>query len=136
MHWSAKYIGRPYKLGEYDCASLTIDVIENEFHGDLPDFCKAYRENTRLRRAQQLEDLAKKATEKTENPKEGDVVLMLCRNRPSHVGVFCLVDNEPSVLHAMENAKMVVRHRIRDLEKYWLSVEGYYKWNKPKYPSS
>jgi hypothetical protein len=130
MHWSEQYIGRPYKLGEADCAALCIDVIENEFLGQVPDFCKTYRENTRLKRADQLEQLAKQATVQTDNPAEGDVVLMLCKGRPSHVGIYCFVDNEPSVLHAMENVKMVVLHRIRDLPRYFLAVEGYYKWNK------
>ena len=129
MHWSENYIGKPYQLGDADCAALCIDVIENEFNGNLPEFCKQYRENTRLRRAHQLETLAREATHRTDKPAEGDVVLMLCRGRPSHVGIYCIVDNEPSVLHAMENAKMVVRHKIRDLEKFWLKVEGYYKWN-------
>jgi cell wall-associated NlpC family hydrolase len=136
MHWSEQYIGKPYKLGDADCAALCIDVIEKEFSGNLPEFCKAYRENTRLRRAHQLEELAKEATQRTDSPEEGDVVLMLCRARPSHVGIFCVVDGEPSVLHAMENAKMVVRHKIRDLSKYFLQVEGYYKWNRPNSPSN
>jgi cell wall-associated NlpC family hydrolase len=129
MHWSDKYIGRPYCLLTYDCAALVVDVIETEFKGLLPDFCKTYRENTRLKRSSQLEDLARQATIKTNTPSDGDVVLMYCRGRASHVGVYCIIDKEQYVLHAMENAKMVVRHRIRDLDKFWLSVEGYYKWN-------
>jgi cell wall-associated NlpC family hydrolase len=128
MHWSENYIGRPYKLGDADCAALVVDVAQKEFAVNAPDFVEAMRENTRRKRIEQLETLAILATEKTENPVEGDVVLMYCLGRPSHVGVYCVVDNEPSVLHAMENAKMVVRHRIRDLQKFWLSVEGYYKW--------
>lgn len=136
MHWSDKYIGRPYNLGDSDCAALCIDVIEQEFDGKLPDFCQTIRQTTRLKRAQQLEELAKQATELTDNPAEGDIVLMLCRNRPSHVGIYCIVDNEPSVLHAMENAKMTVRHRIRDLPRFFLAVEGYYKWKKPNSASA
>ena len=136
MHWSENWIGKPYRLGDADCAALCIDVIEQEFAGDLPDFCKAYRENSRLQRARQLESLAKDATERTDEPVEGDVVLMLCRGRPSHVGIYCVVDGEPSVLHAMENAKMVVRHRIRDLPRFFLAVEGYYKWNKTNSPKA
>ena len=128
MHWSTKYIGKPYELGEADCAALVAEVRENEFKSLVPDFVKTYRENTRLKRVEQLETLAKEATERTDNPQEGDVVLMMCRGRPSHVGVYCFVDGENCVLHAMENAKMVVRHRIRDLDKFFLSVEGYYKW--------
>ena len=127
-HWSTKYIGKPYELGEADCAALVAEVRENEFKSLVPDFVKTYRENTRLKRVEQLESLAKEATERTDNPQEGDVVLMMCRGRPSHVGVYCFVDGENCVLHAMENAKMVVRHRIRDLDKFFLSVEGYYKW--------
>jgi cell wall-associated NlpC family hydrolase len=129
MHWSEKYIGKPYKLGDADCAVLVCEVHEKEFNGEVPEFVTALRQNTRLKRVEQLETLARSAVVPTDEPKDGDVVLMLCRGRPSHVGVYCEVDNEPSVLHAMENAKMVVRHRIRDLHKFWLSVEGYYKWN-------
>lgn len=129
MHWSENYIGKPYSLGDADCAALVCEVREKEFNGIVPEFVLALRENTRLKRVEQLESLAREAVIPTDSPSEGDVVLMICRGRPSHVGVFCLVDGEPSVLHAMENAKMVVRHRIRDLEKFWLSVEGYYKWN-------
>jgi cell wall-associated NlpC family hydrolase len=129
MHWSENYIGKPYRLGDADCAALVCEVREQQFDGTVPDFVLAMRENTRLKRVEQLESLAREAVTQTDKPTEGDVVLMLCRGRPSHVGVYCVVDNEPSVLHAMENAKMVVRHRIRDLEKFWLKVEGYYKWN-------
>lgn len=129
MHWSETYIGKPYRLGDADCAALVCEVREQQFDGTVPEFVLAMRENTRLKRVEQLETLSLEAVTSTDNPKEGDVVLMLCRGRPSHVGVYCVVDNEKSVLHAMENAKMVVRHRIRDLEKFGLKVEGYYKWN-------
>lgn len=129
MHWSETYIGKPYSLGDADCAALVCEVRQQEFDGTVPDFVLALRQNTRLKRAEQLETIARRAVSRTNTPKEGDVILMLCRGRPSHVGVYCVVDNEPSVLHAMENAKMVVRHRIRDLQKYFLAVEGYYKWN-------
>lgn len=129
MHWSENYIGKPYILGDADCAALVCEVREQQFDGTVPEFVLAMRENTRLKRVEQLESLAREAVKPTNNPDEGDVVLMLCRGRPSHVGVFCVVDGEPSVLHAMENAKMVVRHKTRDLEKFGLKVEGYYKWN-------
>lgn len=129
MHWSENYIGKPYKLGFADCASLVCEVREQQFDGTVPEFVLAMRENTRLKRVEQLQALTREAVTTTDNPVEGDVVLMICRGRPSHVGVYCVVDNEQSVLHAMENAKMTVRHRIRDLEKFGLKVEGYYKWN-------
>lgn len=128
MHWSEDFIGKPYSLGDADCAALVTEVRQKVFNGHIPKEVEVYRENTRLKRAEQLETLSKSFTQPTDQPTDGDIVLMLCRGRPSHIGVFCVVDNEPSVLHAMENAKMVVRHRIRDLPKYFLAVEGYYKW--------
>lgn len=75
-----------------------------------------------------MTDLVGEYGEKTDSPTEGDAVLMLCRNRPSHIGVYCIVNHEPCVLHAMENAKMVVLHKLRDLPKVFLSIEGFYKW--------
>jgi len=128
MHWSENYIGKPYSLGDADCAALVAEVKEKEFGGDIPEFVRSMRENTRLKRVEQLESLAREAVIPTNDPQEGDVVLMMCRGRPSHVGVFCIVDGEKCILHAMENAKMTVRHRIRDLPRFFLQVEGYYKW--------
>jgi cell wall-associated NlpC family hydrolase len=128
MHWSDKYIGKPYSLGDADCAALVCEVREKEFSGNVPDVVSEARENTRLKRIEQLQSIAREVVTETQEPTEGDVVLMTCRGRPSHVGIYCVVDNDPSVLHAMENAKMVVRHRLRDLDKFWLTVEGFYKW--------
>lgn len=128
MHWSENFIGKPYALGDADCAALVTEVRERVFNEPVPEAIQVMRENTRLKRIEQLETLARSVVNKIESPEDGDVVLMMCRGRPSHVGVFCVVDGEDCVLHAMENAKMVVRHRIRDLPKFFLEVEGYYRW--------
>jgi len=75
-----------------------------------------------------MSDLVETYGKKTDIPEEGDAVLMMCRGRPSHIGIYCVVNNEPCVLHAMENAGMVVLHRIRELNRVFLTVEGYYAW--------
>lgn len=128
MHWSQQYIGKPYKIGEADCARLLSDVRKDIFKLPVPDSVEIERKSSRLGRLGQMTDLLSEHGEKTDTPAEGDAVLMLCRGRPSHIGVYCVIDNEPYVLHAMENAKMVVLHRLRDLNKVFLSVEGFYKW--------
>lgn len=130
MHWAEKYIGRPYALGHGDCAALVVNVIEYEFGYDLPEFVHACRAENRSSRDEQLKQLAFDATEPTDDPQEGDVVLMRCNMRPSHIGIYCVINGEPHVLHAMENARMVVLHKLRDLGKQRLTVEGFYKWNK------
>ena len=94
----------------------------------VPDDIEIESAESRLGRVGQMQDLVNEFGLRTENPQEGDAVLMICRGRPSHVGVYCIVDKEPCVLHAMENAGMVVLHRIRELNRVFLSVEGYYTW--------
>jgi hypothetical protein len=127
-HWSEQYIGKEYKIGEADCARLLSSVRREVFCLPVPSDVEVERKASRLQRVGQMTDLVNEYCEKTDTPLEGDIVLMLCRNRPSHIGVYCIVNNEASVLHAMENAKMVVLHRLRDLSKVFLSIEGFYKW--------
>lgn len=128
MHWSDNYIGEPYVTGDADCARLIARVRQEIYGLPVPDDVEVDRAASRLGRVGQMSDLVGLYGQRTDDPDEGDVVLMLCRARPSHVGVYCVVDNEPCVLHAMENAGMVVRHRLRDLPKVFLTVEGFYKW--------
>lgn len=127
-HWSAKYIGQPYATHTADCARLLSRVRSEQFGLPVPTDIEVDRAASRLGRVWQMTDLVSEYGEKTETPTDGDAVLMLCRGRPSHVGVYCIVNGEPSVLHAMENAGMVVLHRIRELNRVFLTVEGYYSW--------
>lgn len=128
QHWAEQYIGLPYETNTADCARLVTKVRTEIFKEEVPSDVEVHRAASRLGRAAQMSDLVAMYTEPVKEPSEGDVVLMLCRGRPSHVGVYCIVNNEPSVLHAMENAKMVVLHRLRDLDKVFLAIEGFYRW--------
>lgn len=127
-HWAEQYIGSEYAVNTADCARLLSKVRKEQFNMPVPDDIEIERAVSRLGRVGQMQDLVNEFGLRTENPQEGDAVLMICRGRPSHVGVYCIVDKEPCVLHAMENAGMVVLHRIRELNRVFLSVEGYYTW--------
>lgn len=127
-HWSEKYIGRPYVMGEADCAKLLSDVRREVFSLPVPSEVEVARAESRLGRVGQMTDLVAEYGQKTEAPIEGDAVLMICAGRPSHIGVYCLICGIEYVLHAMENAGMVVLHKITDLNKFLLKVEGYYTW--------
>lgn len=128
MHWSEKYIGQPYIPNEADCARLLCRVRREVFVKPVPQEAELERAASRLGRAAQMRDAVDVLGIRTESPSEGDAVLMICRSRPSHIGAYCVVNGEPSVLHAMENAKQVVLHRLRDLHRVNLSVEGFYAW--------
>ena len=127
-HWSEKYIGQEYATNTADCARLLAKVRVEQFRLPVPSDIEIDRAASRLGRVGQMSDLVKAYGQKTSSPQEGDAVLMMCRGRPSHIGVYCIVNNEPCVLHAMENAGMVVLHRIRELNRVFLTVEGYYAW--------
>ena len=127
-HWAEQYIGLPYKVGQMDCARLAAKVKHEVFGEPIPSDIEQDRAASALGRAEQMADLMAEYLVPTSEPSEGDLVLMLSGGRPSHVGVFCVVNGQKSVLHAMEAAKMTVLHRIRDLPRIFLAVEGYYKW--------
>lgn len=128
MHWCESYIGKEYKIGEADCARLLSNVRREVFNLPVPSDVEVKRESTRLKRVGQMTDLVATFGIKTDSPVEGDAVLMICMGRPSHIGVYCEVNNESCVLHAMENAGMVVLHKLRDLPRVFLSIEGFYTW--------
>ena len=127
-HWTEKYIGQPYAAHTADCARLLSRVRSEQFKLPVPTDIEVERAASRLGRIGQMQDLVSEYGQRTETPHEGDAVLMLNRGRPSHIGVYTIVNNEPCVLHAMENAGMVVLHRIRELNRVFLTVEGYYSW--------
>lgn len=127
-HWCEQYIGRPYVLGDADCARLVCDVRREVFSKPVPGGAEIERARSALGRVAQMSDGVDAYGAAVDTPEEGDAVLMVCRGRPSHIGVFCRVNDEECVLHAMQNAGMVVLHRLRDLPKFRLQIEGYYRW--------
>ena len=127
-HWSENYIGEPYIKGEADCAALLCRVRREVFALPVPDGAQIARAASALGRQAQMADGVAAFGQPTAFPAEGDAVLMLCRGRPSHIGVYCEVDGERCVLHAMENLGMVVLHRLRELHRALLDVEGFYQW--------
>ena len=127
-HWSDNYIGQEYRLGDADCAALFARVSWEVFGHTPPTEADIERAQSAFGRALQVADGVDSLGKPADSPKEGDAVLMMCRGRPSHIGVFCVVDGEKCVLHAMQNAGMVVRHRLRELHRVNLQVEGFYTW--------
>ena len=125
MHWAENYIGQPY--AEANCAELAAQVQREVFNRDvkLPG---ALAIGLRAQ-SKQIDDLQCVVASPVDKPVEGDAVLMKARGCLGHVGVFCRINNQDWVLHAMKNAGHAVLHRMTDLQNIGLSVEGYYRWN-------
>ena len=124
-HWSEKYIGLPYEEGKMDCAELVKRVLFVEF-GKVANIPSERAAGLRGK-SQQIDLTKDKVAKKVKAPREGDVVLMRCRGALGHVGVYCLINHEAWVLHALKNAGQVCIHRMHNLHKYGLEVEGFYR---------
>lgn len=127
-HWCETYIGKPYIKGEFDCARLVCDVRKEVFGLPVPAEADPERADSVYKRFNQMTDGVAEYGCRVDEPVEGDAVLMMCRGRPSHIGVLCILNGEKYVLHAMENAGQVVLHKIRDLPRVNLQLEGFYRW--------
>lgn len=125
-HWSGRYIGQPYVADEMDCAAWVERILREELGRtvSLPtDRAAGHRGKSR-----QIQDSLADFGEPTSTPKEGDAVVMISRGQLRHLGLYLNIEGQGWVLHAMENAGQVVRHRLRDLQHNGLKIEGFYKW--------
>ena len=128
MHWAEAYIGAPYVAGEADCGRLVCRVANEVFGIATPSHAEAERALSAAGRSRQIVDVLAEYAAPVAEPAEGDIVLMYCRARPSHVGVYCVVDGEPAVLHAIAKPGQSVLGKLRELSRIYLTVEGFYRW--------
>lgn len=122
-HWAARYVGLPYT--EADCAALAARVLAEEFGKRVPVEAED-RAPSALGRARQVEAAARQFV-RVEAPQEGDLVVMRCRGRPSHVGVLACVGGVDHVLHALKRQGSACLHKVRELPRLGLAVEGFYR---------
>jgi hypothetical protein len=122
--------------GEFDCAELARRVQREVFGREVR--IPAERSHAAIDPAHaiarwramqaQISRGTAECARRVEVPEEGDGVLLVARGYSQHVGVYCVVDGEPCVLHAADAHRQVVRTRVRELEIRGLRVEGYYRW--------
>lgn len=130
--WSARYIGLPYQPGRFDCAHL-VEKVQTEVFGrrvDLPKERPASQRSAEF--AALVQETAPALAARLPDgqaPLEGDAALMIGAGRLNHVGVAVFEAGEWWVLHAFINARAVVLHRVRDLARNGLKLEGWYRWN-------
>jgi len=124
-HWSDRYLGLPYRRGTNDCAALAARVVREQFGRALHLPCER-PPGARLR-GEQIASLRGDYGVPTDDPRDGDAVLMRC-GAGWHLGIYCELAGEPHVLHALARGRQVSRHRLRDLARLGLEVEGFYRW--------
>lgn len=127
-HWTSKYLGMTHRPGEFDCAHFVEQVLIEQFNIRL-----TLPQHARGRRAldAQICALRDQVAEPTAMPKEGDCVLMRVPGRRAagnHIGIYAAPGGRQSVLHLIQHAGSCL-HRLIDLSRVNLEVEGFYRWH-------
>jgi hypothetical protein len=123
-HWAQQYVGTPYS--EHDCAQLAVRVLHEQF-GRTINLPTERAANVRGI-SQQIDTLHDDYATPVTLPMEGDAVLMIGRGRLNHIGIYCEINGEAWVLHAVRNAGHACLHKLHNLGGIGLEVEGFYRW--------
>lgn len=127
-HFSEKYVGMEYVHNEFDCVHLLQLVQQNEFDRtvDIPverdDTVFAMSNQIDFHKAEYAETVSQSES------KDGDIVLMKAKGRLNHTGILFIKNGTHYVLHNLRNVGSVAVHKIRELEKWGLIVEGIYRF--------
>ena len=126
-HWSDAYVraGLKYEAGVFECAALVEQIRREVFKHDvhLPRDSSAAASVRGALIRHHLPDYCAPA----DAPADGDGVLLRARGRPQHVGLYCDIAGEGWVIHNIEIWN-VTRMRLRDLPRWHIGIEGFYKW--------
>lgn len=125
-HWTDKYVGLPYVPNEFDCAHLVVKVQNEQFNQNIS--MPIEREGHVFLLSKQIDEHLHEYYEEKpkEQAQEGDMVLMRCRGRLNHIGIYVVVNGVPYVLHNIKNLGSVALHRIRELDKYGVVFDSVY----------
>ena len=124
-HWSDRYVGRVYEAGAFDCGDLA-ELVAREVFGRAIALPSVHGRGGAQRQA--VIDAAKSAcAEPIAKPCDGDAVLIVARGYGQHVGIYCVIEGEPWVLHNVRTAG-AIRTRLRHMGLLGYSIEGYYRW--------
>lgn len=124
-HWCEKYLMRRHT--PYSCGDFVENVLLDKygFSYNFPKSVKDLEEDTKS-----IKRLIGNVLIKTENPIEGDIVVMGGRRHACHVGVFVEIKNIKYILHSDINIKYSALTKLSELFHLGYFVEGYYSWRK------
>ena len=125
MYWVRKYLSVEYK--DMNCSKFVEYVLRDHFK---KDYSFPQSEGTVFAQSAQIKANVPMFCEKTESPKEGDLVLMHGIRRLCHVGMYLESNGIQYVLHCEKNMGCSAVHRAKDLIRYGYSIEGFYTWVK------
>lgn len=117
-----RFVGLPYDADTFDCADLVV-LVQRELFGREVQLPNGRPRGARGQAA--LGDLSKPYGVRTDEPQDGDLVVMLQGGRPSHVGTYFFLAHEPRVLHVRAEGAFSELTPVRELAT---PVDGVYRW--------
>lgn len=129
-HWATDYIGLPWEAGAkgpdvFDCWSLVAWVYKHHFSYILPDIPIADGHLKQLVLAFRNHPERERWC-LTNQPKEGDAVLMRQSRHPIHVGIWVTISpTEQGVLHCVKG-NGVVFQTLSSLHLAGWQIDGFY----------
>jgi len=128
MAYLHKYVGIPFKekgssYGGCDCWGLVKLIYKHEYKIELNDFTDGY-ENTGDKNIGNLVRQEQQNAKKTEDPKEGDILVFNFLGEPLHVGIWISAQR---MLHVMKGINASIEKHNK---KQWAQrLEGVYTYD-------
>lgn len=122
-----RYIGIPFKT--MNCADLALKVQKEVFNKKYDfDYIKPSCDSPFAYSVAIKKNLFDFMESEIKEPYNGCAVLMKCRNRLNHIGTYYEYKKNRYVLHTSEAFGSSVIHKISDLKRLFIDIEGFYKW--------
>lgn len=124
-HWCEKYLAKKHL--PFSCGDFVENVLLDHygFSYNFPKSVKDLEQDTKA-----IKGLIGNVLTKTDNPLEGDIVVMGGKRHACHVGLLVDIKNTKYILHSDVNIKYSALTKTSDLFYIGYFIEGYYSWRK------
>lgn len=122
-HWSEKYLTMTYD--KWNCSQFVEHVLKDHFN---INFNFPQSSGNVFEQSNQIKENVPIFAEKTDTPKEGDLIVMNGVRRLQHVGLLVIIKNRKYVLHTEARLKTARLQDLSFLSVHGYTVEGFYKW--------
>lgn len=124
-HWTHKYMTIEYK--KMNCSKFVEHILRDHYGRD---YSFPQSEGSLFNQSLQIKTSVPSFASRTDNPQDGDLILMHGKRMLCHVGLYLKIGREEYVFHTESSKKTALLHRLRELTSYGYSVEGIYSWLK------
>lgn len=126
------YVGTPYRVGEFDCADLAVQVQQQVFGRSIALPQNRPRPGGLMTQAQEIRRWRDDLADKVPLAVTGCGVLLSDRAANGqmlwHIGTVFVQAEVAWVLHNSAKLGSAALQRLTDLERWGLQVEGFYAW--------